>query len=41
MCRLLLMNKQAEREIEDIYGLDKYLEYLEIQLGGDGNGYAL
>lgn len=41
MCRLLLMNKQAEKEIEDIYGVDNYLYYLEKQLGGDGNGYAL
>ena len=37
MCRVLLMNKQGEREIEKIYGLDKYLKYLENQLGGHGN----
>ena len=37
MCRVLLMNKQGEKEIEKIYGLDKYLKYLENQLGGHGN----
>ena len=41
MCRLLLMNKQAEKEIEKTYGLEKYLTYLEKQLGGHGNGYLL
>lgn len=41
MCRVLLMNKQGEREIEKIYGLDKYLKYLENQLGGDGNRICL
>lgn len=35
--RVVLMNKQGEREIEKIYGLDKYLKYLEKQLGGHGN----
>lgn len=37
MCRVILMNKQGEREIDKIYGLDKYLKYLEEQLGGHGN----
>ncbi len=41
MCRVVLMNKQGEREIERIYGLDKYFTYLEKQLGGHGNGFAL
>lgn len=41
MCRVLLMNKQGEKEIDKIYGLDKYLKYLEKQLGGHGNGFAL
>ena len=41
MCRVLLMNKQGEKEIENIYGLDKYLKYLEKQMGGHGNGFAL
>lgn len=41
MCRLLLMNKEGEKDIEQIYGLDKYLKYLEKQLGGHGNGFAL
>ena len=27
------MNKQGEKEIEKTYGLDKYLKYLEKQLG--------
>ena len=29
MCRLLLMNKQGEKEVEKIYGLDRYLKYLD------------
>ena len=41
MCRVLLMNKQAEKEIEKTYGLDRYLKYLEKQMGGHGNGFAL
>ena len=41
MCRLVLMNKQGEKEIESIYGLSKYFKYLEDQLGGHGNGYSL
>lgn len=41
MCRVLLMNKAGEKEIDRIYGLDKYLKYLEKQLGGHGNGFAL
>lgn len=41
MCRLVLMNKQGEREIENTYGLEKYLSYLENRLGGQGNGFAL
>ena len=36
MCRVILMNKQGEREIDKIYGLDQYLKYLEDQLGGHG-----
>ena len=41
MCRLVLMNKEGEKQIDMQYGLDKYLKYLEKQLGGHGNGYAL
>lgn len=41
MCRLLLMNKNGEQEIEKNYGLTNFLEYLEEQMGGHGNGYAL
>ena len=41
MCRVVLMNKQGEKEIEKEYGLANYMEYLEEQLGGHGNGFAL
>ena len=41
MCRVVLMNKQGEKEIEKVYGLERYLRYLEKQLGGHGNGYSL
>ena len=41
MCRVLLMNKEGEKDIDKIYGLSKYLKYLEDQLGGHGNGFAL
>ena len=41
MCRVLLMNKQGEEEIEKNYGLDRYLRFLEKQLGGHGNGFSL
>lgn len=41
MCRLLLMNKSGEREIEKSYGLSNFLQFLEEQMGGHGNGYAL
>lgn len=37
MCRLVLMNKQGEKEIQKRYGLDKFLKYLEKQFGGHGN----
>lgn len=41
MCRLILMNKNGEKEIERNYGLTNYLEYLEMSMGGHGNGVAL
>lgn len=41
MCRVLLMNKKGEEEIEKLYGLDRYLKFLENQFGGHGNGFAL
>lgn len=41
MCRLIMMNKSGEKEIEKNYGLDNYLKFLEEQMGGHGNGYAL
>ena len=37
MCRIVLMNKNGEKEIDDNYGLEEYLKYLENQLGGHGN----
>lgn len=40
MCRLVLMNKQGEKEIDRRYGLDNFLKYLEKSLGGDGNGFV-
>ncbi len=39
MCRLVLMNKQGEKEINRRYGLSQYLKYLENSFGGHGNGY--
>ena len=39
MCRLALMNKKGMETIDKMYGLDKFLGYLEAQLGGHGNGY--
>lgn len=41
MCRLVLMNKCGEKEIEKNYGLSNFLKFLEEQMGGHGNGYAL
>lgn len=41
MCRLIMMNKNGEKEIERNYGLRNYLEYLEKSFGGHGNGVAL
>jgi len=37
MCRLVLMNKQGEKEIEKRYGLGNFLKYLEERFGGHGN----
>jgi len=39
MCRLVLMNKQGEKEINRRYGLGQYFKYLEESYGGHGNGY--
>lgn len=41
MCRLVLMNKNGEREIEKKYGLINYFDYLEQSYGGHGNGISL
>lgn len=41
MCRVVLMNKEGEKEIDRIYGLARYLKYLEKELGGHGNGFSL
>lgn len=38
MCRLVLMNKQGEKEINKRYGLGNYLKFLEDRFGGHGNG---
>lgn len=38
MCRLALMNNEGIRHIEREYGLEKFFNYLERQLGGHGNG---
>lgn len=37
MCRLVLMNKNGEKEIEKKYGLYNFLKFLEDQMGGHGN----
>ena len=39
MCRLVLMNKQGEKEINRRYGLDRFFKYLEDSYGGHGNGF--
>lgn len=39
MCRLVLMNKQGEKEINKRYGLGKYFKFLEDSFGGHGNGF--
>lgn len=41
MCRLALMNKPGVQIMQRLYGLDNFLSYLERQMGGHGNGYAL
>ena len=41
MCRLVLMNKNGEKEIEKNYGLTEFLSYLERSFGGHGNGVSL
>ena len=41
MCRVALINKKGEKEIERIYGLTRYLKFLEKQFGGHGNGFSL
>lgn len=41
MCRLALMNKKGMETLEKMYGLDKFFDYLEAQLGGHGNGYIM
>lgn len=41
MCRLALLNKKGIEYIEKDYGLERFFSYLEHQLGGHGNGYAL
>ncbi len=41
MCRLIMMNKNGEKEIEKNYGIENFLEYLENRMGGHGNGVSL
>lgn len=41
MCRLLLASKDAVIRYERKYGFLSLLDYLENQMGGDGNGIAL
>lgn len=41
MCRLALMNKNGEIEIEENYGLTNFFSYLEASYGGHGNGFSL
>ena len=41
MCRLALMNQQGIRHIIENYGLQRFNDHLERQLGGHGNGYCV
>lgn len=41
MCRLILMNKKGEEEINKTYGLAKYLKFLEDSFGGHGNRFFI
>lgn len=41
MCRLALLNKLGEEYIQREMGLLKYLDFLEKQCGGSGNGLVL
>jgi predicted glutamine amidotransferase len=40
MCRLALLNKQGVKYIEKIHGIANFFDYLELAMGGNGNGYA-
>lgn len=41
MCRVSIFNKAGEAHIEDTYGMVKFLDRLEKECGGHGNGLAL
>lgn len=38
MCRLAMMDNKGIRYVEKKYGLENLFDYLEMQLGGHGNG---
>ena len=38
MCRLALLNNEGIMYIEENYGLERFFDHLEAQLGGHGNG---
>lgn len=41
MCRLALLNRKGIEYIQERFGLENLLNYLERQLGGNGNGYCI
>lgn len=41
MCRLALMNKNGVQMVERAVGIKNFFDYLELTMGGHGNGYAL
>jgi hypothetical protein len=41
MCRLALLNREGIKLMEEMFGLENFLEFLEKNMGGHGNGYAL
>ena len=41
MCRLAMMNNEGISYIERHYGLENLFDYLEMQLGGHGNGVCI
>ena len=41
MCRLAMMNKAGAQWVDEQIGLDEFFYYLQLRLGGHGNGYAM